>query len=184
MKIRKSSDILLDPLNYWQMKLNINFETEFIRYKKLYKKLAKKEIRKLDGAYYITYSDWKCRIITIYNMLEPSELYEFKHYLTGCANTSNFVDRITIATFFPFLLSFLLPLMNNFLNTIYGSNYKYLVLISQLFLGIYYMRFLIVDSKDCMLRSNFYNDMIHILETYNNSSEIGYSYENNNQKTV
>ncbi len=57
MRNKKNTGIILKPIDYWERKLDINFETEFLRYKKLCTKLSKKEEQKLNGAYYITYSD-------------------------------------------------------------------------------------------------------------------------------
>lgn len=172
MKKRKPSGVLLDPVDYWEMKLNINFETEFIRYKKLCTKLTKKEMRKLDGTYYITYSDWKHRIIAVINMLEQSELSEFKHYLTGCANRSNIFNRIALGSLLPFLVSFLLPYTNNFLNALYGPNFSLFILISCFVGGVICFYDFIVDTRNSLLWNDFYNDIIHIIENHKKSSEI------------
>lgn len=81
MKQKKSTGVLLDPLDYWERKLCINYESEYVRYKKLCMKLNKKEIRKLDGAYYITYSDWEKRMTDAIQHLDSAELYEYIHFI-------------------------------------------------------------------------------------------------------
>lgn len=173
MKKGKSTDIqILNPINYWESKLNINFETEFIRYKSLCTKLTKKERRKLDGAYYITYSDWNHKIITFITMLDQSELDEFKHYLTGCANRSNIFNTITFGTLFPFLVSFLLPYVNNFMSTLFGPKFSGLILFCSFVCGLYCFYDFIVDAKNGLLWGNFYNDIIYIIENFQKSSEV------------
>ena len=163
MKKKKSTEVLLSPVQYWEMKLNINFETEFIRYKNLCAKLSKKEMRKLDGTYYITYSGWEQKIIAMINTLDKNELYELIHFLAGSASQSNITNKV-YTYLFPFLVSFLLPYTYNFLNALYGSNYLMLVLICCFIGGLKCFWMIVVDTKDVLFRSEFYKDIAHIAE--------------------
>ncbi len=60
MKRIEDNDILLSPTTYWDKKLGIKHINEEVRYKKLCGyDLSRGDKKYLDGAYYITFSDWK-----------------------------------------------------------------------------------------------------------------------------
>lgn len=161
MKKKKSTEVLLSPVQYWEMKLNINFETEFIRYKYLCVKLNKKEMRKLDGAYYITYTEWEQKMMDTISVLDKNELYELIHFLSGSASQSSITNKV-YTYLFPFLVSFLLPYTYNFLNALYGSNYLIFILICCFIGGFKCFWMLVVDTKDVLFRSEFYKDIANI----------------------
>ena len=74
MRKQKFKDGLLSPDEYWEKRLKINLQTEYIRYKKLCGKITKKEYRLLDGYYFITYCDWESYIKKIISDLDSNEL--------------------------------------------------------------------------------------------------------------
>lgn len=168
MKKLESTRIhLLEPTVYWERKLNINYNTEFIRYKKLCAKLTKKEVRKLDGFYYTTYSEWKNQINNTINRLNHSELYEYIHFLNCLSRKSNTIVNITSQFIFPFAISLLGPFFLQIING-FAKTYNIAVFITAiviLFLFFRSIRKLISDSKDDSLRCSFYADIMYLAQS-------------------
>lgn len=168
-KVNSTGIQLLEPTVYWERKLNINYNTEFIRYKKLCtRKLRKKESRKLDGIYYITYTAWEQKMIATISPLDESELCEYIHFLNGHNNNSKIFIDLSSVFLIPFLLSFLCPCLLNFLDTFLNPNgfSSSAVWIGAIIGGFYSFSGSMFDVKDDFLRRYFYNDLIHIVENH------------------
>ena len=168
-KLESTRIHLLEPTVYWEKKLNINYDTEFIRYKKLcIRKLRKKESRKLDGIYYITYTDWEQKMIATISPLDKSELYEYIHFLNGHTSNSKIFINLSSAFLIPFLLSFFCPYLINFIESFFASNSvsSFAVWIGAILGGFYGFYKSILDAKDDYLHRNFYADLTHIAENY------------------
>lgn len=165
MKKKNSTGIqLLDPTAYWERKLNMNYDTEFIRYKKLCAKLTKKEVQKLDGLYYITYNDWKDQMVNTINLLDYSELYEYIHFLNSLSRKSDTITKITFQFIFPFAISLLGPFFLQLINESVKTYNIAVIITAIVILFCFYrsIRKLILDSKDDSLRCSFYADIMYL----------------------
>lgn len=166
MKKRKSSGMLLEPVDYWEKKLGINYKTEFVRYKKLCTKLTRKEVRRLDGVFYITYSDWEKKMVDTIKLLDRSELYEYIHFLNNLSRKSDNVINLTSGFLFPFLIGFLSPLLLELLRETYDIR-NILVFIAVFILMGYFCQFIIkffLDCGDDPMRRSFYTDIMYLAE--------------------
>ena len=170
MKKLESTGIqLLAPTVYWEKKLNINYDTEFIRYKKLCsRKLRKKQSRKLDGFYYITYSAWEQKMIATISPLDKSELYEYIHFLNGHTNNSKIFINLSTAFLIPFLLSFFCPCLLNFLDalSVISGVSSSAVWIGASIGGFCSFFGSMLDAKDDFLHRYFYTDLMQIAENH------------------
>ncbi len=170
MKKGKSTDIrILEPAVYWERKLNINYETEFVRYKKLCtRKIRKREIRKLDGLYYLTYSDWEQKMIATLSSLSESETYEYIHFLYGRAKNSNFIVYLTSGFLFPIMTSFICALIFEFSDVLTSINsfLSFLIIVIWLIWIVYKLRKIIFEYRDDSLHGSFYTDLAHIVENH------------------
>lgn len=168
MKKGKSTGIqLLEPTVYWERKLDINFETEFFRYKNLcIKKLKKKERRKLDGAYYNTYSDWEQKMIAAISLLNESEIYEYIHFLYGRTKNSNFIIQISSSFLFPIITSFVCSLVFKFSDALTSvTTFLSFLIIVIFFLGVIIkLCSSITEYKNDSLYYSFYTDLARIAE--------------------
>lgn len=115
MKKQTTHDNILSPDTYWEMKLDIDFEKEFARYRKLCGSFDEHEKKLLDGIYYITYFDWQFQIKTYLKKLDSDELIEFYHFLKGRRRAIKISNELTSTTLTPYFLAFAVPLfVNNF----------------------------------------------------------------------
>lgn len=179
MKKKKSDQILLDPIDYWEKKLNINYNTEFLRYKKLCVKTTKKEERKFDGHYYISYDDWNEHIIDTIKNLDHIELQHYIRFLNGrliCKKTDiNLVHIILIpcaisllglmlSTFFDDMLSLTQSSdkMANDVFPFFTTVAIFFVLVYAFFIIV--MKKLIRSTQKASLDFSFYSDMKEIVE--------------------
>lgn len=168
MKKKNSTEIqLLNPTVYWERKLNTNYETEFIRYKKLCtRKLGKKERRRLDGHYYITYSDWEQAMVAAISSLNESELYEYIHFLYGRTKNSNFIIYISSSVLFPITTSFVCTLVFKFSDamTDIKNIISFFILLIVFVIMMIKLCKPIIESRDDSLHYSFYTDLAHIAE--------------------
>lgn len=68
-------------LEFWQEKINLNFENEFYRYKRLNDDLGMFEYKKTNGYCYNTYEEQKQEIENKFKNLTMGESGEFRKYL-------------------------------------------------------------------------------------------------------
>lgn len=166
MKKRKYTGIqILDSVAYWERKLNINFDTEFIRYKKLCgEKLTKKESRKLDGVYYITYSDWEQKMIANIAPVNNYELNEYIHFLNNCSRRCNNNINSNHAFIFPLIISILGPYLLHYMMDFYNARTlsSFVVFFGIVFITLYLFRPLFFVSEDDLLRISFYTDIMYL----------------------
>lgn len=113
MKNNKQSDSLLSAGQYWEKKLSIKFETEYIRYKKLCCNLTKQERLQLDGYYFTTYNDWKNYIYKIHDNFDKLELDEYRRFLVSKSRLNNFSNNLNYYFLVPLITSFFIPLLFN-----------------------------------------------------------------------
>lgn len=114
MKHKQNDDGLLTPASYWEKKLGIKHSTEKARYKKLCGyKLSKDEKKLLDGAYYITFSDWKEYIDDKVSVLDDRELFEYGKYINGRLQNENLFSGL--------LSNFMLPMIISILTSIFAE---------------------------------------------------------------
>ncbi len=170
MKRRKSTVIqILEPAVYWERKLDVNFDTEFIRYKKLcMKKLRKKEKRKLNGIHYITYTAWEQKMLAIISSLNEFELYEYIHFLNGRTKNRNIIFTLTSGYTVPFVVGLFCPYIVTLLtDSILTKDSKMYIAAFFLFFYILY-KFLniLLEALDDSLNSSFYNDLKNIVENH------------------
>lgn len=173
MKNKKSTEILLDPSVYWEKKLNINFETEYIRYKKLCTNLTKKEERKLDGIYYITYTEWEQKMIAAVAQLNQLELYEYIHFLLGRTKHKSFINLLDSNLLFPVIISLYCPFFFDTFNALFVSNKVrlFLFMFIEILIIFNVLRFLVTESKNDFFIHSFYTDLVHIAKKYKKSTK-------------
>lgn len=179
MKKKKSAEIqILDPTVYWERKLGINFETEFIRYKRLCeRKLSKKEKQKLDGRFYLTYGEWKQNIITTLTTLNKSELSEYIHYLYGRINHYDVIINLYSSMLFPIVVGLLCPCISMLISemiNIQAETYRIIVWLAIIVLALCpsgYFTKIIIESKDVSTYHSMYSDLANISEEHIN--ELG-----------
>lgn len=162
MKKIKSTDMLLEPIDYWENKLSINYKTEYIRYKKLCAKLNKKEVYKLDGIYYMTYSDWENHMTDKIKHLDYHELYEYVHFLNNLSRHSNTTINLTQVILLPLSISFLSlfildPIRQLLLSPTWSGCIVAFISFVYLFIII---KYLATTSKDDALQCSFYSDLM------------------------
>lgn len=174
MKKGKSTEVqLLEPTVYWERKLGINFETEFICYKRLCeRKLSKKEIRKLDEINYLTYGEWEQKMTATLITLKKSELYEYIHFLYGRINHYDVVISLYSSMLFPILVGFFCPYILMLIDQLANIPTAVYLIIALIILvvviGWLFKDFykLIIESKDVSSYRSLYADLAHIAEKH------------------
>lgn len=169
----KNNDGLLTPTDYWEMKLGIKHKTEKARYKKLCGyKLSKNEKILLDGAYYITFSDWKKYIEDKLSFLNEKELYEYSKYINGNLENeniftgllSNFILPLTISVLTPIFAEifaqYLNELNDDFISFFLSFMIKYVTFILAL---VMLTKIIIENSQKNKSDKLFYKDMYEII---------------------
>ena len=112
MKRKEDKDNLLLQATYWNMKLGIKDVTEKARYKKLCGfNLSKYDKRNLDGAYYITFSDWKIYMEEKISVLDKVELLEYSKYLNLNLEREKVFEGLSASFIFPFVIAMLSPVL-------------------------------------------------------------------------
>lgn len=174
MKKVQSTDIqILMPTVYWERKLRINYETEFIHYKVLCeRKLTKNEIHKLDGQIYLTYGEWEQNMTTALITLNKSELSEYIHFLYGCINyydvavnlNSSISLPILVSILFPYLLMLISEIVN--IHTVISLIAASVVVVVIMVLLFKKLNKLIIKFKYDLLYRYFYTDLAHIAENH------------------
>lgn len=123
---QKNNDGLLSPTEYWEIKLSIKHITEKARYKKLCGyKLSKDDKAHLDGAYYITFSDWSEYIDGKLSALDTKELFEYNKYINGKLENENVFNGLFSNFLVPLMISaitaIIAELLTQYLNESYNN---------------------------------------------------------------
>ena len=173
MKRNEDNDNLLSQTTYWNMKLDMKHMTEKMRYKKLCGyKLTKIDKEYLDGAYYITFSDWKEYMERKISVLNKVELLEYSKYLNLNLERQKVFEGLVASFMFPFVIAMLSPILGEvtaeFVNSkgdtwVYNfSSYlvKLIFCIIALFIVI---KRVIDDLKENKANYLFYRDMYEIV---------------------
>lgn len=170
---KKNTGIILKPIDYWEQKLDINFETEFLRYKKLCTKLSKKEEQKLNGAYYITYSDWEQRMLNVLSSLDSFELYEYIHFLNRLSNNRNIAVNLTSVYIYPLVMAFVCPYLIMLLEESMAmkSGIAYIITSAIFFFCVYKVIKELNELKNDSFCCSFYADIKHIADNYYNDTK-------------
>ncbi len=130
MKKNKSTkDGLLTPTEYWEMKLGIKHSTEKARYKKLCGyKLSKDDKSLLDGAYYITFSDWEKYMDEKLSTLNSKELFDYSKCINGRLENENVFNGIFSGFMLPLIISAITPIVGKILTQYLTEKYDNSVL--------------------------------------------------------
>lgn len=171
MKKRKTTEIkIFEPMAYWEKKLMIDYEIEFICHKKLcIKKLTRKEKHMIHNTDYITYSKWEQHVTSIITILDESELYEHIHFLRMAANNHHVEFNLSSTFLSPFFISifmgpYILELVERLING-EGSSTISTTTIIGFFVGIFIsFRKWFSRLEDDSLYYSFYTDLAHIAE--------------------
>lgn len=177
MKRKEDNDNLLSQTTYWNMKLGIKHITEKTRYKKLCGfKLTKIDKEYLDGAYYITFSDWKECMEEKLSVLNQEELLEYSKYLNSNLERGDVIEGLLSKFIFPFMMAIISPLIseifikyllnkeNDFGNG-YGTFIIKLIICMIIFYFMlkYVMKYVLTDIEDDKVSKLFYRDMYEIV---------------------
>lgn len=123
---QKNNDGLLSPTEYWEMKLGIKHITEKARYKKLCNyRLSKDDKAYLDGAYYITFSDWDTYINDKLSVLDTKELFEYSKYINGRLEKENIFSGLFTNFMVPLIISVITPIVLEMLTEYLTESYNH-----------------------------------------------------------
>lgn len=122
MRKKKDESILLPPDRYWSDKLEINFYVEFARYVKLCGKYNQKDFGTLDGAYFISYGDWKTYMQDKISKLDLSDKEEFCHYLQNKERMNSLTNNLNVTLLIPFFITIYAPFLMNVIFNIFSEN--------------------------------------------------------------
>ena len=170
---QKNNDVLLTPAEYWEMKLGIKHITEKARYKKLCGyRLSKDDKAHLDGAYFITFSDWKEYIDDKLSVLNTEELTEYSKYISGKLEDENVLNGLFSNFMLPLIISLITPIgaevFTQYLNKTYDNPIldfisfliKYITCIIVLVMLI---KMVIDNVRDNKAGNLFYKDIYEII---------------------
>lgn len=123
---QNNNDGLLSPTEYWEMKLGIKHITEKARYKKLCGyRLSKDDKTYLDGAYYITFSDWYTYIDDKLSVLDTKELFEYSKYINGRLEKENIFSGLFSNFMVPLMISVIAPIVLEVLTQYLNESYNH-----------------------------------------------------------
>lgn len=156
----------------WRQKLDMDYKTEFARYRFLCGHLPHKDYKLLGNTYYTTYSEWEYHIKTMLNKLTQEEAINFYHYLENCIRSNSLTSQTITTLFFPFILSLYLPVLTeqlieiisvdkNITSPFRGLIIALVVLIT--FVIILAVK-LLPDIKSDALKKHFYTDIQAIIK--------------------
>lgn len=111
MKNKRNKITELTPKEYWQKKLNFDFSVERLRYTKLCRKVDSKELKKLNGLYFLSHHEWAKYIYNTIINLDIMELREYSRYLNYEAQTSTSVNDINKSIIAPISIAFITPVI-------------------------------------------------------------------------
>lgn len=80
---RKKQIKIIPAAEYWNKKLDMDYPTEFARYKYLCGYLSPKKLNALKAETFITYHDWKAYIEQKLEKLTTKELTEYYYFLNS-----------------------------------------------------------------------------------------------------
>ena len=175
MKNKRNNDGLLTPTEYWEKKLGIKHNTEKARYKKLCGyRLCKNDKKFLDGAYFITFSDWKKYIEDKLSFLDEKELFEYSKYINGRLQNENIFSGLFSNFMLPLMISVLTPIFTEIFTQYIDSSYDNAVLDFFSFLIRYgagiialflLMKAVVENAQENKAGNLFYKDMYEIIIT-------------------
>lgn len=177
MKRKEDNDNLLSQTNYWNMKLGIKHITEKTRYKKLCGyKLTKSDKEYLDGAYYITFSDWKEYMEEKLSVLNQEELFEYSKYIKLNLEKADVFEGLLSKYIFPLMIATISPLISEiFIEYVlnkendFGNGYgAFIVKLIVCMIGFYFMlkyvmNYVLVDVEDGKVSYLFYKDIYELI---------------------
>lgn len=178
MKAKNTTRILL-PKDYWQSKLSFNFKSEYIRYKKIFCKLTRKEKKMLCKNYDVTYRSWHSHIYNILCNLNTSELMEYRRFLNSRLKLNAVSDGLTknyilpfssaIAVSILFTPTFNYILQNDLIPNSLSESLIYLLslvlFMTIMLIFFYFITIRLAKSvQDTELEKQFYIDMIEIVD--------------------
>ena len=169
MKHKQNDNGLLTPTDYWEKKLGIEHRIEKARYKRLCGyKLSRNEKKLLDGAYYITFSDWKEYIDEKISVLDDKELLEYSKYINSQLQRQDVFNGLFSELVIPLMLAMLAPIFTELCTQYLSSSYDSLVFafLSILLKYVFFVIALVVllkvivdNAQDNKANNLFYKDM-------------------------
>ena len=179
MKHKRNDDGLLMQIDYWEMKLGIKHNTEKARYKKLCGyKLAKKDRLLLDGAYYITFSDWKEYMDAKLSVLDKKELFEYSKYINSQLHKGNIFSGVLSNFMLPVAVSIITSVFtelfmqvadksfDNYISYIIIYSISYLIKLGMYLCVLLFFIKMVVDNVQENKADNlFYKDMYEIVNS-------------------
>lgn len=173
---RKKQIKVLPATEYWNKKLNMDFPTEFTRYKYLCGYLHPRKVKSIKSEVFITYHDWKSYIEQKLEKLNTEELTEFYFFLNSKVRTRTITKGITTNFIFPFAISFYIP---HFVNELlsytektatfidFEANPAYRIAIFLIYIVILTMiigSHILRDLNDEELNQHYYEDLKYIVQ--------------------
>ena len=176
MRKRKNQIRILLAVEHWSKTLDMDYSTEFTRYKYLCGYRSRKKLKLPDTEIFITHNDWQKYIEQKLEVLNQNELIEFYYFLNGQVRNSSITRGITLSFLIPFLLSFYMPsIINELLNyaeqtaTFIDFEAHPEVRLIMLFTYIVALvtiggTLIIRDIKDDSLKQHYYEDLKYIVK--------------------
>lgn len=174
---RKKQIKILPAAEYWNKKLDMDYPTEFARYKYLCGYPAPKKLKSLKTETFITYHDWKAYIEQKLEKLTTEELTEYYYFLNSKVRAGSMTKSITTNFILPFTLSFYIPhviteLLNytektsTFIDFEAYPGYRLAILLIYIvILTIIISLHILRDLRDDELTRHYYEDLKYIVKT-------------------
>ena len=169
---QKNNDGLLTPTQYWEMKTGIKHITEKARYKKLCGyRLSKNDIAYLDGAYYITFSDWNEYIDSKLSSLDTKELFEYSKYINARLENENVFSGLFSNFMMPLMISvigIIAEMLTQYFNETYNNPILDLISIllkygTCIIALVILIKKVVEDVQDNKAGHLFYKDMYELI---------------------
>lgn len=162
---KKSKIKNLEPQKYWERKLNISFKTEFLRYKKIFKKLSPLEQVYVNEPTFNLYQDWEKYIEGKLIPLTLQELFELKKFLNSL-QLDNYNTNASVQSYWgPFCIAYIIAVFPPFFFEFTPSSIWSALLCIIPFLAILIIYAKIFDAKisEITFKNRFFKDIKKIV---------------------
>lgn len=171
---RKNTASIVD---FWECKLNVNYEAEIEYYRKLcgykYKLKRLRNNPKYDTeTEYLSYEKWERHILNDISVLNIKELETYYRFLNQKCRENNMIITLRHSILMPFVMAFLTIILDKLINSYIEINS---LIVSVLIIIIIFLSFavtifkdLVTPEKDEEIARNFYQDVKEIVEIYKN----------------